>query len=145
MVIRISLHHPLHTPFHPPFAVELNTDRFGADYASQPAANAAACYQICSAARPTCKAFTFTEGENFCYLKNAVTAPSACSYCTSGVQNPLQTRTCWGLICFGLGGRGVSWNRQNRMQGLSLTSNCCTLHNWSFGPPMTSVPFSLQD
>lgn len=69
----------------PTAPVELQMDRYGGDFQSLAVADAAACRDACVAARPTCRAFTYTSGESMCYLKSIVTPPTPCALCTSGV------------------------------------------------------------
>ncbi len=81
---------PMPHPRTPIAPVELETDRYGGDFqAGVPVADAAACRDACAAARPTCRAFTYTSGESMCYLKSVVTPPTPCTYCTSGVCGKL--------------------------------------------------------
>ncbi len=65
-----------------PSRLELNTNRYGGDYAGVWAPSAEACAATCGRDQ-ACAAFTY-EGSN-CWLKSSVPATSTCTTCTSGV------------------------------------------------------------
>lgn len=62
---------------------EPGMDRYGFDFASSWASDAAACRDLCSR-NGACKVFTFVPSSNICYLKSAAAIPASNPAVTSG-------------------------------------------------------------